>query len=204
MNLVVQNPSLNPADRLAAELPQPAVPLFNRFYHFLCREVHFSWAGSLHHTYRHCARVLLFTLVIGTAEQVTESLVYDAALSAVFHDSRRQDDGYDVGHGLRAARYYRQYALAHDHPFSGPVYAAIALHDRDDALAINHFHHLPDEKDYLTVWRLLKDADALDRLRFGDAALDPRYLRTETALNYIDKARRIVRADLRRLATDGQ
>ena len=30
-------------------------------------------------------------------------------MASVFHDSRRQDDWYDVGHGQRAAEYYREY-----------------------------------------------------------------------------------------------
>lgn len=30
-------------------------------------------------------------------------------MAAVFHDSRRQDDWLDVGHGQRAADYYRSY-----------------------------------------------------------------------------------------------
>ena len=30
-------------------------------------------------------------------------------MAAVFHDSRRLDDGIDKGHGSRAAAYYKEY-----------------------------------------------------------------------------------------------
>ena len=54
--------------------------------------------------------------------------------AAVFHDSRRQDDWLDVGHGQRAADYYRDYCQTHSLSFDNRVYLVMAFHDRDDAL----------------------------------------------------------------------
>lgn len=192
MSILLQAPVTAFDHYLAAESPKAFAPSFRAFYRFLREEVQFGWTGSRDHTYHHCARVLLFTLMIGQLEGLAEDQVHDAALAAVFHDSRRLDDGFDVGHGLRAAHYYRQYTNAHRRPFSRPVYTAIAFHERDDALALKAFQHTPEAENQRTVWRLLKDADALDRLRFGEAALDQTYLRTQAALQLLPEARRIV------------
>lgn len=42
--------------------------------------------------------------------------------AAAFHDSRRQDDWLDVGHGQRAADYYREYCVSHELEFKQKCY----------------------------------------------------------------------------------
>ena len=141
---------------------------FERWLNFLEHEVHFALKGN-DHTKDHCARVLHFALRIadqmGLAKEEREAL----ALAACFHDSRRQDDWLDVGHGLRAADYYREFCYDHKRDFDVRVYLVMAFHDHDDALG--------------------EAADALDRFRLGPFDLDINYLRTDAARALYDYAR---------------
>lgn len=54
----------------------------------------------------------------------------------------------------------------------------MAFHDRDDVLGEAA---LAEQEDGVLLYRIFKDADALDRFRLGPDGLDVRYLRTDTA-----------------------
>lgn len=86
----------------------------------------------------------------------------------MFHDSRRQDDWLDMGHGQRAADYYRDYCRTHSLPFDERVYLVMAFHDRDDVLGEAA---LAEQEDGVLLYRIFKDADALDRFRLGPVGL---------------------------------
>lgn len=159
---------------------------FERWLNFLEHEVHFALKDSNDHTKDHCARVLHFALRIadqmGLAKEEREAL----ALAACFHDSRRQDDWLDVGHGLRAADYYREYCYDHKRDFDVRVYLVIAFHDHDDALGEAA---LKGHSQGVLLYHIFKDADALDRFRLGPFDLDINYLRTDAARALYDYAR---------------
>ena len=109
--------------------------------------------------------------------------------AAVFHDSRRQDDWLDVGHGQRAADYYKEFCRTNPLVYDERVYQIMAYHDREDGLgeaALAGFEH------GVLLYRIFKDADALDRYRLGENALDEAMLRTAPAHNLADFARCLV------------
>lgn len=108
---------------------------YERWLTFLNDEVCFSMPDSEQHTQGHCARVLLFALLIADKMGLPQPEREALCAAAVFHDSRRQDDWLDVGHGQRAADSYRDYCRTHPLPFDERAYQVIAFHDRDDALA---------------------------------------------------------------------
>ncbi len=98
-----------------------------------------------------------------------------AFCGAFIHDMARKHDGYCVQHGAWAAQHklpqFRELFFSEGVDNSGL---------RDIGLAV-HNHSIHDEIDvlhssYKTV-ALLKDADALDRIRISKNALDPDYLR---------------------------
>lgn len=148
---------------------------YKRWHHFLEQAVKFSLSDSEKHTKEHCARVLLFALLIADKMDLSQKEREALCAAAVFHDSRRQDDWLDVGHGQRAADYYREYCWTNPFVFDERAYLIMSFHDRDDALGEAA---LIDQEDGVMLYHIFKDADALDRFRLGPNGLDIRYLRT--------------------------
>ena len=173
-------------------IPEPVQKDYNRWHYFLEQEVQFSLPDSEKHTKEHCARVLLFALLIAEKMKLPRKERETLCAAAVFHDSRRQDDWLDVGHGQRAADYYRDYCRTHSLPFDERVYLVMAFHDRDDALGEAA---LAEQEDGVLLYHIFKDADALDRFRLGSNGLDVRYLRTVEAKSLYSYAKQVERED---------
>lgn len=134
--------------------------------------------------------MLMLALLIGHKKGLSE-LEQDAlGMAAIFHDSRRMDDGIDRGHGKRAAEYYKAYCRENDLPYDERTYYITYYHDQDDALGISEIEKSPnvDERGLL-LYRIFKDADALDRFRLGPDGLDVKYLRTKEAHELVDFAK---------------
>ena len=165
---------------------------YERWLTFLNDEMCFSMPDSEQHTQGHCARVLLFALLIADKMGLPQPEREALCAAAVFHDSRRQDDWLDVGHGQRAADSYRDYCRTHPLPFDERAYQVIAFHDRDDALGEVA---LAGKEDDVLLYHIFKDADALDRFRLGSNGLDARYLRTAEAISLYHYAEQTTRRD---------
>ncbi|MBM4765413.1 hypothetical protein [Bacillus sp. B15-48] len=82
---------------------------YERWYNFMEEKIEFWLPDSEWHTKAHCARVLLLALLIGQQKGLSDDEMKKLAIAAVFHDSRRLDDGIDKGHGSLAAEYYKDY-----------------------------------------------------------------------------------------------
>ena len=87
---------------------------YTRWFEFMNEKVVFWLQDSEFHTKSHCARVLLYALMIGEQKQLEDEEMEVLAQAAVFHDARRLDDQLDVGHGARAAVYYKDYCQEND------------------------------------------------------------------------------------------
>ena len=165
---------------------------FERWRRFLLREVTFSHSESVCHTTEHVERVLLFALLLGRELEVPSEDLDALALCAVFHDTRRHDDDLDVGHGDRAAAYYREYETERGRTPDDRVARIIARHDRRDEVSEEKFREEGADDETLLLYRIFKDADAIDRFRFGPKALNERYLRTSAARNLLPLLRPFV------------
>jgi hypothetical protein len=145
------------------------------FNHFNLLPEQFDQQSYLHgikHTYRvmlHCLRLGILT------NKIREAKI--AFFGAYIHDMARLHDGYCTIHGAEAAKYKLP---LYEGLFS--KYGAI----RDDILTIRqivtrHSLHAEPQKDSKTFSTLaiLKDADALDRIRLGVHDLNRDYLRYE-------------------------
>ena len=159
-----------------------------RWHHFLEQEVQFSLSDSEKHTKAHCARVLLFALLIADKMDLPQKEREALCAAAAFHDSRRQDDWLDVGHGQRAADYYRDYCQTHSLPFDNRVYLVMAFHDRDDLLGEAA---LAEQENGVLLYHIFKDADALDRCRLHRGGLNPDWLRYRESKRLIDFMKQI-------------
>jgi uncharacterized protein len=125
------------------------------------------------HGLGHAARVLIWadrisSWMLQRNEQVDRDVVLWAA---ALHDVRRVDDGDDIEHGARAARWIRS---------GGAAERLNALTDlQRERLAYCCEWHVPSDSqapEMTPELVCLKDADGLDRVRLGD--LDSSHLRT--------------------------
>lgn len=171
------------------KIPEAVKRDYDRWDLFLEQQVDFSLKDSEKHTKAHCARVLLYALLIAEKMDLSPELRDALGAAAVFHDSRRQDDWLDVGHGQRAADYYKEFCRTNPLVYDERVYRIIAYHDREDALGEAA---LSDLEHGVLLYRIFKDADALDRFRLGEKALDEDMLRTAPARSLTDFARYLV------------
>jgi hypothetical protein len=138
--------------------------------------------------------VLLHALRIGVAQGLKLRSLIALAHAAIFHDTRRKDNYLDVGHGGRAAKYYKEHCEKTHLHFLPEAYETMKFHDRDDRLGDDRIirEAKDDAPDWLTVYHDFKDADALDRLRLGTWCLDEKYLRCQEAKEMVPYAQYLV------------
>lgn len=182
------------ADVLHKPIFQPIKKPYEQWYIFMEEKVEFWLPDSEWHTKNHCARVLLLALLIGHKKNLSAEEKNALAMAAVFHDSRRLDDGIDKGHGLRAAVYYKDFCIEHDLPFDEKTYYIIYYHDQDDSVGLAEIKKSSTlHERAVLLYQIFKDADALDRFRLGPDALDEKFLRTEEARQLVDLAKELLR-----------
>lgn len=148
-----------------------------------------SGAYGIHgigHTLRVWIHAQEIAEALGLAEWQREALHY----AALWHDLGRTDDGVDYYHGAKSAGKVQGLGL---HTEVEPQTRDVALY------AITHHcgseEHgeraamwLPDREGALAVFRVLKDADGLDRVRLGADELDVRQLRFEVSPQRVERA----------------
>jgi hypothetical protein len=140
------------------------------------------------HGIGHVYRVMFHCLKLGlTLELLDEARL--AFFAAFIHDLSRKHDGRCTEHG--------KWAAAEKLILFETLFAKYGIDDtsKDHIRAAIINHSLPGElpKDHpsWTVTAILKDADALDRIRLGENDLDPRYLRFSETINRIWLAREL-------------
>ena len=128
---------------------------------------HYHGGPNSIHGPSHWRRVMQFGLVIASHTGADREVV---RLFALFHDSCRQSDGHDPGHGLRGAELAGTLRGPHfqlnDMQFD-QLYEACQWHT-------DQWHH--DDVTIASCW----DADRMDLVRIGRRP-DPAYLNTEIA-----------------------
>lgn len=173
---------------------QPIKKPYERMFTFMEETIVFWLPDSEWHTKTHCARVLLLALLIGQQKGLSEGEMEKLGMAAVFHDSRRLDDGIDIGHGSRAAEYYKDYCREHDLPYDELTYYITFYHDQDDSLGLSEIKKSSSLSERaVLLYQIFKDADALDRFRLGPDALNVNFLRTEEAHRLVDFAKDLLR-----------
>lgn len=145
----------------------------------------FDHASKLHglgHTYRVMVLVHRLCFLVKM-----ESLAPAAIAAAYVHDMAREHDGYCTQHGRWAAQrklpglkeYFMEQGLS---PVElEQVALAVEYHSLQE--------ELPDQHPAWPLTALLKDADALDRIRLGESNLDTAFLRFPESKKLIGFAR---------------
>lgn len=129
------------------------------------------------HGHEHEARVLLLSLIIAHHLDLPMRDRKILAAAAIYHDTQRTNDDVDPTHGKAAKAYYQSFCPAPDPHVS----------------FLCEYHCLPDEMGFKEIrnnrklskdrsrsqllFDIFKDADALDRVRFGLRSVDLNQLR---------------------------
>lgn len=177
-------------------LPPVVGRCFRHWAEYMYSAVPFQLRSSSIHSTAHTERVLLYALLIGGSEfGEDERALTILAHAAVFHDTCRESEDLDTGHGARAAAFYEEFCRTHSEISFVPEAAClIRFHDRHDRhgeeCIAKDFPETAEQ--VVSLFRIFKDADALDRWRLGRRALNPDFLRTNRAVDLVDFARKLV------------
>lgn len=139
------------------------------------------------HGINHIERVLLFGGFIAMQNGCSEEDTRLLLTACSYHDIGRIDDSLDDDHGKRSSEKLPS-VISLPAEDMAIVQAAIFAHSIDDSRmedVISSFA-ITDKQRALNIARMLKDADALDRVRVYD--LDPNYLRFPCSCQYVDFA----------------
>jgi len=137
------------------------------------------------HGVGHMKRVLFISLILAYLEKLNSKDIDILANCSLFHDIGRINNHEDTLHGTFSYEKAVKNDLLRDIPNdeeSQITKLIITTHSMDDSLMpsrVNNFKGIEDKERGLRLLKIFKDADGLDRVRFG--GLDERYLRTEHA-----------------------
>ena len=120
------------------------------------------------HGKKHCMRVLFLSIMLGKMLDLDKPELKTLASAAIFHDSKRKTDADEPTHGEAAAKYCESVMGK-----NRTLYFIIKYHSLSDDEARPAS---PNPFALQMLW-ILKDADALDRVRFGPRDLNMKYLR---------------------------
>lgn len=131
----------------------------------------------------HTYRVMHNVNKLAQEHSIEKSIVDTAFCSAFIHDMARIHDNYCTEHGGWAIdqklslfeKDFIKFGLSNEDIES--LKTAVTFHSLPGEIDIAHPHYL--------VTSLLKDADALDRIRLGFDGLNPKYLRLPNSKNLI-------------------
>jgi HD superfamily phosphodiesterase len=163
---------------------------YKKYQDFITEDLFADPYGS--HGIGHAKRVLYLARHLAKYYGITEKEWHVLALACCYHDIGRENDDYDERHGMMSLNKVLTLHLEQKHNLTGVDYEAF----RDLVI----FHAMPDSEYIYDVddrvklmYQILKDADALDRLRFN--GLEPNYLRLDKSKEMISLALALLRAD---------
>ncbi|MDO5556379.1 MAG: diguanylate cyclase [Clostridia bacterium] len=146
------------------------------------------------HGQAHTERVLMLALSMGILEGLKERDLQMLLETAKYHDIGRKNDEEDELHGARSAEMLESKDIlqGYSQKEKNIIKMICACHSIDDKQIDEYVKRLPEEdrercKKMLII---LKDADALDRVRLkeGEGQLETRFLRTNTSKAMISAA----------------
>lgn len=139
------------------------------------------------HGVAHIERVLLFGGLIAMQNHCNEEDTKLLLTACSYHDIGRIDDSLDDDHGRRSSEKLPS-VISLSSEDMAIVQAAIYSHSIDDSRMENVIASfgILDKARAIRVAKMLKDADALDRVRVYD--LDPNYLRFPCSCQYVNFA----------------
>jgi len=137
-----------------------------------------------HHGIGHTTRVLFGAfLICRNSESIDQDIAKRVYISSILHDIGKEYDREGSVHGEKSANIFkRNYADELTNDEQNEIYNAIKYHSIDD-------EKCPENIISSKVWQILKDADALDRLRFS-SNFDESFLRSSIFIT--EKGKQII------------
>lgn len=157
------------------------------FYNYYKGTIDKKWFKNADgiHGVLHTKRVLFLSLFIGNLEGVS-NLDFDVLIfSSLYHDIGRTNDDKDDYHGSKSLKKLAKekdsalYLSDEDFNIAKFIIKNHSLDDNVGEQNLEKEENITDKKRALKLYRIFKDADNLDRVRFK--GLDTNYLRTESA-----------------------
>ena len=153
-------------------------------FQHICEEYNEIIKGILDKTFEHGINHLyrvsilsgmIHELVREDYDDLNDTTLIHVMMAGLFHDIGRENDEEDTEHGKRSIELLDKH---HIH-ISKEMRQIIEYHCIDDSL-------LPECSSQMKIlYQILKDADALDRVRFGIRALNTRYLRLDISKSLV-------------------
>lgn len=149
-------------------------------------------ANDDEHDAEHTLRVLFDALLLVQVQGIdlTKRESHQLCDAILYHDIGRTNDDVDDSHGAKSKDIYYDAA-----PECNSATAfLIEYHCLDDRKALKALKasNIRDKERVWLLYTILKDADALDRVRFGMRAVDPKYFRNEMAHKLLPTAQSCV------------
>lgn len=161
-------------------LKSRATPYFLSLYHKY-RDIHVEKYKKNHttelHSPLHSVRVLCLALLLGILYRLNHTDLVNLATAIIYHDLGRIDDSVDDLHGKRGAEIFLKNKISSkiDREI---VSFLIEYHCLDDNIGNEYIEKNFDNSERARLlFNIIKDADALDRIRLGKDGLDISYLR---------------------------
>jgi hypothetical protein len=148
------------------------------------------------HGVGHTTRVLIHALELAQDLDIPPWEREVLSLAALWHDIGRTDDGADYYHGAKSAGKVVGLGLHRglDQLTVETALHAVTHHSGSEQHAERGVHWLSAPESALRVFRLLKDADGLDRVRLGERGdLDVRCLRHDVSKRRVERAWELLR-----------
>lgn len=151
------------------------------------------------HGINHVKRVMFYSFLIAYNNKVEKADILNILKAAAYHDIARKNDSFDRNHGYNSAILYLNRSKKCHNDFITAI--LIAYHDVKDDFEIfkkiSRTFYIKDINTIAKIYKLaniLKDADALDRLRFHNphAILNPQYLRERVSKYIIPIAKKLI------------
>lgn len=147
-------------------------PTMNGLPIHLSKDLFYPHMVCSYHGIAHTARVLLATHLLCNAIKLSEYEAIACYIAAIIHDLGKSNDVEGAEHGYKSMVLYREKitSLIGDANLQRRTLNAVRYHSVGD-------ENCPEEIRQDIIWKVLKDADALDRSRFGGRGCDKSYLR---------------------------
>ncbi len=127
-----------------------------------------------YHGIAHTARVLFTSHLLANAINLSDDERNACYLAAIIHDLGKRSDREGAEHGYNSMIRYKEriYELTESNSLANRILQSVQYHSVADK-------DCPSTVQNDIIWKVLKDADALDRSRFGGNGCDKSFLRLE-------------------------
>lgn len=155
------------------------IDIFGNYKYMLNNHLDFEH-DDLEHGKLHSLRVLLHALTLGKLKGLNDYDLHLLAMTSIYHDIGRTNNEIDDLHGLRSRELFERSEFGDN----DIVKFLIEYHCIEDNIALEALNNsnIEDKVRVKRLFSIFKDADALDRLRFGMKDLDFTYLRNKEAI----------------------